>query len=82
MAELPGWSRDGDRLVRSIRCKGWTSAIALVNAVAEEAERVDHHPDLCVTGYRNVEFRLTSHDVGGITVRDLRFAATIDRLAG
>jgi 4a-hydroxytetrahydrobiopterin dehydratase len=82
LVDLPGWTRDGDAIVRTLRRAGWTSAIALVNAVAAEADRRDHHPDIAVSGYRNVTFRLTSHDAQGVTSRDLRLAAAIDRLAG
>ena len=81
LAELPGWTRDEDALTRTFRRRDWRDAIALVNAVAEEAERRDHHPDISITGYRNVAFRLTSHDSGGITKRDVNLARRIDELA-
>ena len=80
LADLPGWSRDGDASFRTIRVGGGKAAIALVDAVAVEADRRDHHPDISVTAYRNVTFRLTSHDAGGVTGRDLRLAAAIERL--
>jgi 4a-hydroxytetrahydrobiopterin dehydratase len=78
---LPGWIRDGDELVRTVRARDWRAAIALVDAVADEADRQDHHPDVCVTGYRDVTFRLTTHSDGGITHRDVALAKEIDRAA-
>lgn len=81
LADLPDWSRDGIVLQRTIRRADWRAAIRLVDAVADEAERRDHHPDLCVTGYRRVTFRLTTHSAGGITALDLELARAIDRLA-
>ena len=81
LRDLADWSREGDVLVRTLRRRNWTDAISLVNAVAAEAERRDHHPDVCVTGYRNVTFRLTTHSEGGITDRDLAMARRIDQLA-
>jgi len=81
LADLPGWSRDGDVLVRTIRCRNWTDAIAFLDAVAAEAERRDHHPDVCVTDYRDVTFRLTTHSEGGITDRDVSLARRVDELA-
>jgi 4a-hydroxytetrahydrobiopterin dehydratase len=78
---LPDWQRDGDVLVRIVKRQDWLEAIGLVDAVAQEAERRNHHPDLCVTGYRTVTFRLTTHSAGGLTQRDLDLAAAIDRLA-
>ena len=81
LRELPDWSRDGEVLVRLVKRKDWLAAIALVDAVAAEADRRDHHPDLCVTGYRTVTFRLTTHSAGGITLRDFDMARAIDELA-
>ena len=79
---LPAWTRDGSAITRTFRRRDWRDAIAFVNAVAEEADRRDHHPDISITGYRNVGFRLTSHDSGGITRRDVNLAKHIDELAG
>ena len=81
LRELPGWSREDAVLVRVVKRKDWRAAIDLVDAVAAEADRRDHHPDLCVTGYRTVTFRLTTHSVGGITKRDVDMARAIDELA-
>ena len=80
LASLPEWSRDGDVLVRSVRCRGWRAAIGLVDAVADEADRHNHHPDIAITGYRNVTFRLTTHSEGGITHRDVDLAREIEEL--
>ena len=81
LAALPAWVRDGVAITRTCRRRDWRDAIALVNAVAEEADRRDHHPDIAITGYRNVTFRLTSHDAGGVTKRDINLAKRIDELA-
>ena len=80
LADLPGWTRDGDVLVRAVRCAGWRAAIRLVDAVADEADRHNHHPDILVTDYRNVTFRLTTHSEGGITHRDVDLAREIEEL--
>jgi 4a-hydroxytetrahydrobiopterin dehydratase len=81
LAALPDWRRDGDVLVRAIKRRDWLHAIGLVDAVAREAERRNHHPDVCVTGYRTVTFRLTTHSAGGITQHDLDLATAIDSIA-
>ncbi len=81
LARLPEWSRDGDTLVRSYRRRDWLDAIALLNTVAPEAERRNHHPDVSITGYRNVTFRLTTHSKGGITQRDVDLATWIEEQA-
>ncbi|HET7521440.1 MAG TPA: 4a-hydroxytetrahydrobiopterin dehydratase [Candidatus Limnocylindria bacterium] len=77
---LPDWSREGDWLVRTVRCPSFRAAIDLVNKVADAAEAADHHPDIEIV-WRRVTFRLTSKASGGLTARDTEMAATIDRLA-
>jgi 4a-hydroxytetrahydrobiopterin dehydratase len=79
---LPGWTRVGDTLTRSVRMADFRAAIALVNAVADAADAADHHPDIAITGYRHVTFTLTTHAAKAITRRDTGLAAEIDRIAG
>ena len=81
LQRLPGWERDGDTLVRTYQRRDWLNAIALVDAVAPEAEPRNHHPDVSITGYRNITFRLTTHSKGGVTDRDVDLATWIDEVA-
>jgi 4a-hydroxytetrahydrobiopterin dehydratase len=81
LAALPGWSRDGATLVRTFSRRDWLDAVALVDAVSPEAQRRNHHPDVSITGYRDVTFRLSTHSKGGITQRDVDLARAIDELA-
>jgi 4a-hydroxytetrahydrobiopterin dehydratase len=79
LAELPDWSRDGEVIVRTVRCPSFRAAVELVNRVADAAESADHHPDIEIV-WRRVTFRLTSKASGGLTARDMDMAVTIDRL--
>ena len=45
------------------------------------AEKVDHHPEF-TSVWNRVDFRLTSHDAGGVTERDVALAEAINRLVG
>lgn len=58
----------------------FASALRLVDQVGVAAESMDHHPDVRL-GYGTVAFRLHSHDVGGVTARDVRLARSIQELA-
>jgi 4a-hydroxytetrahydrobiopterin dehydratase len=82
LADLPAWTRDGDALVRTVKRRDFRDAVALIDAIADEAERANHHPDLCLRRYRTVEIRLTTHSEGGITQRDVALARSIEKLAG
>ena len=55
-------------------------AVRLLDAVATVAEELNHHPDV-VVGYGRIAFELSSHDVGGVTARDVRLALRIQELA-
>jgi 4a-hydroxytetrahydrobiopterin dehydratase len=80
LGSLPEWHREGDSILRVIRCPTFPDAIALVNRVGEAAESANHHPDIDIR-WRTVTFTLTTHATGGLTVKDLAMAAAIDRLA-
>ena len=80
LARLPEWSRDGDNIRRTVKTGDFRAAIALVNAVADAAEAAGHHPDICITGYRNVSFELSTHAAKALTRRDIELATEIDRL--
>jgi 4a-hydroxytetrahydrobiopterin dehydratase len=80
LIRLPEWTREGPSLRRSVKVAGFDAAADLVRAVADAANAADHHPDVHITGYRNVAFELTTHAAGAITRRDIDLAAEIDRL--
>ena len=79
----PGWTldADGEALERSYRFKDFAEAFAFLTRVAAHAEAVDHHPEF-TSVWNRVDFRLTSHDAGGVTERDMALAEAINRLAG
>jgi 4a-hydroxytetrahydrobiopterin dehydratase len=73
----PGWSRGADEIIREWVFESFRAAIEFVNRVADVAEAVNHHPDIEIR-YTRVSLRLSSHDKGGVTPRDLDLAARID----
>lgn len=79
-ANLPDWRPLTNVLATRYRTGDFPTGRALVNAIAAAAEAADHHPDLTLA-YGRVDVRLTSHDAGGVTRRDVELAATISLLA-
>ncbi len=79
LATLPGWAREDDELVRSYNKGNFDGSLAFVNAIAAAANAADHHPDIAIS-WGDVMVRLASHDVGGISRRDIALARTIDAL--
>lgn len=78
-----GWSLEdgGKALVRSFRFKDFSEAFGFLTRVALHAEKADHHPEF-TSVWNRVDLRLTSHDSGGVTQRDVKLAEAINRLAG
>jgi 4a-hydroxytetrahydrobiopterin dehydratase len=74
------WHEQDGGLVRSFRFGDFAAAFAFLTRVALHAEKVDHHPEF-TSVWNRVDFRLTSHDAGGVTQRDHDLAAAIDRIA-
>ena len=78
-----GWSLEGGgkALVRTVKFKDFSEAFAFLTRVAMHAEKVDHHPEF-TNVWNRVAFRLTTHDTGGVTDRDVKLAEAINRLLG
>ncbi len=76
-----GWalSADGKALHKSFRFKDFSEAFGFLTRVAMHAEKVDHHPEF-TSVWNRVDFKLTTHDTGGVTERDVALAAAIERL--
>jgi 4a-hydroxytetrahydrobiopterin dehydratase len=74
------WRREGNTIVRDVECKGFHSAMALANAVADAANEANHHPDILIHDYKHVRLTLSTHSAGGITENDFNLAGTIDGL--
>lgn len=76
LANLPGWSRDGDVITATYTMETFPLGVELVCRAATSAEAAGHHPEIDVR-WRSVTFRLTTHDSGGLTVRDINLARRI-----
>lgn len=80
LAELPGWKASDKALVKTYDLGGFKAAMAFASTVAELAERADHHPDILIQ-FHKVTLTLSSHDIGGISGRDLRLARQLEAAA-
>jgi 4a-hydroxytetrahydrobiopterin dehydratase len=78
LAAGTGWRRDGDALTKTFAFKGFKSAVAFVNRVAEAANAANHHPDVHLERYKTVRIVLTTHIAHGLTDADIELARAID----
>jgi 4a-hydroxytetrahydrobiopterin dehydratase len=82
LGALDDWRREGDAIVRDRELADFAAAMAWVNAIADEAEAANHHPDILLHGWNKVRLTVTNHSAGGLTQADFDLAATIDALPG
>jgi 4a-hydroxytetrahydrobiopterin dehydratase len=76
LADLPGWEREGDAIMRTATLPSFPVAIGVVARVGEIAESRNHHPDMDIR-WRSVTFRCSTHSEGGITQLDVDLAKAI-----
>ncbi len=78
---LGGWAYEADSgaIVRIFRFKDFSEAFAFMSRVALAAEKAGHHPDWS-NSYNSVTIRLSTHDAGGLTGKDIALARAIDSI--
>ena len=82
MGKIPGWNLNDDYkgIHRLYITKNFVKALDFINKVGEIAENDNHHPDIHLTGYRNLRIDLSTHALGGLTENDLILAAKINEV--
>ena len=80
LSHMPGWRRDGDRLVREMQMKDFEDALAFVERVAAAAVDYRRRPDMCITEYNRVRLEIFNLHHAGFTVAEVRLARKVDAL--
>jgi 4a-hydroxytetrahydrobiopterin dehydratase len=73
------WTVDGDEITRTFEFDDYLGGVQFAVECAELAEEEFHHPTIMI-GYKQVEVRLTSHDSGGVTDRDIHMAELFNEI--
>ena len=83
LANLPNWQFDDERsaIKRTLKFKNFVEAFGFMSQVAILAEKANHHPEWSNV-YSTVEIVLTTHDVGGLSAKDIELATKIDAIVG
>lgn len=79
LAELPGWERQGEAIVKAFERGDFVGSVKFVDALVGPAESMGHHPDLEIS-WDTVTVRLSTHSEGGLTAADFELATKIDAL--
>ncbi len=77
LADLNGWAGDAVALRRTAVLPSFAAAIEVVDAVARQAEEMDHHPDIDIR-WRTLSFTCATHSANGVTALDVDLASRID----
>ena len=79
LAGLPGWTRAGSSITRSVTRDDFRGAMLFTGAVAYLAEEAGHHPDITIQ-WNKVTLTLSTHSAGGLTAADFGLAGRISAL--
>ncbi|WP_338647451.1 4a-hydroxytetrahydrobiopterin dehydratase [Flavobacterium sp. KS-LB2] len=76
---LKEWQFDTNTILKKFVFSDFTQALGFIVQVGVMAEKRNHHPEL-FNVYNKVTIRLTTHDAGGVTDKDLDLAKAIDEI--
>ena len=82
LATTKGWKkvRGRDAIQKSFKFADFNEAWGFMTRVAMAAEKADHHPEWSNV-YNKVEIVLSTHDAGGLSLKDVALAKVIDSVA-
>ncbi|PCJ28360.1 MAG: 4a-hydroxytetrahydrobiopterin dehydratase [Flavobacteriales bacterium] len=83
LTTLEGWALDENesRIIKSFVFKDFKEAITAMVKIGEAAEELGHHPDW-YNSYNKLNIKLSTHDAGGITIKDFELAKRIEDIIG
>ena len=73
---LDSWTVNNGELCNSYKLKSFMDVMSFANLVADKSEQIKHHPKIIID-YNNIEFRLVTHDIGGLSKLDIELAKFI-----
>ena len=76
LGDLPGWRRDDQSLVATYDAPDFLTALKLVALAGDDAEQMNHHPDIDVR-WKVTHWRLSTHSAHGLTQLDIELAHRI-----
>ncbi len=68
---------DREAIQKTFKFSDFREAWAFMNACAEKAEEINHHPEW-LNIYNKVDVTLSTHDVGGLSALDFKLAHFMD----
>ena len=73
------WRLRGRQISRVFVFEDFPHGIGFLNRLARLAESMNHHPDIDIR-YNKIRLSVTTHDKGGLTMKDFNLARRINKL--
>lgn len=81
LKDLKDWNYSGKEIGKEFKLKDFKAALDFVNEIGNEAEKMNHHPDIFIHSYNKVKVTISTHSEGGITAKDFQLAQKIESAA-
>ena len=78
LLQLNGWSYNDNAIEKKFVFKDFNQAFSFLTRIALYSEKVNHHADWSGV-YNRVNIKLSTHDAGGVSQKDIDFATEIER---
>ena len=80
LKKLKDWKLKGSSIVKSFKTKGFPQTMGLATSIGALCQAHDHQPDYLTMKYDSIDVSFSSHDVKGLSSRDIKSAKEIDKL--
>ncbi len=78
LGALDGWLREEETIRKTFELKDFPHAVGFVVEIGMIAEAAWHHPEITLHGWNKVTVATTTHDAGGLSVKDFDLADKIE----
>lgn len=79
LEQLNEWTFNHNSIHKQFQFKNFSEALSFIIQIGFLAEKQNHHPEI-TNVYNKVTLRLTTYDSSGVTEKDIKLAASIDRI--
>lgn len=74
------WKKTDNRLTKTYSLSGFNEIIDGLDKIRQIANQMNHHPDFEVFDYKNIRFKLYTHDSDSVSDLDYTLADKIDQV--
>ena len=79
LINLEGWSFKENGIVKNFVFQDFKEALSTMMGIGIIAEEMNHHPEW-FNVYNKLDIRLSTHDTGGVTQKDIDLATKIEMI--